>query len=212
MILTRKREFALTSDQVEKLGNTAIFFAENINELNKTKLLKLVYLTEELFVKKHATPFLGLPFHAWKFGPVQKELYVNLDPSIISKTSEERPSMLADYITMEKGLNETYLIKPLKPFCDDNFSDDEISTLTHISQAYKYHDGKQLVFITHKGTSLWYKTVIKEDGLYEKFEKQLQSTSDIVLDFADLIERDEIKEFYYNQIDLLEYSNSLKAC
>ncbi len=68
MQLTRKRIETLTIDQIEKLGNTASFFAQNINGLNKTKLLKLVYLSEELFVKKHASPFLGLPFHAWKLG------------------------------------------------------------------------------------------------------------------------------------------------
>jgi len=207
---TRKREITLTADQIDKMGNVAVFFAEHISELNKTKLLKLVYLTEELFVKKHATPFLGLPFHAWKFGPVQKELYVNLDPTLISENKHER-SVLADYITVEQAINGTFLIRPLKTFDDGDFSDDEIATMSHIATTYKYHDGNQLIFITHKGTSLWYKTIIKEDGLWERFEKQLQSTSDVVLDFADLIENPEIKEFYYNQMEILRFSNSLKS-
>ena len=206
----KKKVETLTIDQVEKLGNTAIFFAQNIYELNKTKLLKLVYLSEELFVKKHASPFLGLPFQAWQFGPVQKELYFNLDPNLINSDSDDRPSILADYIAMSKKANGNYIVKPRKNFSDDNFSDDEMSTISHIADTYKNHDAKQLVFITHKGTSLWYKTIIKENGLLERFEKKIQSTSDITLDFADLLESESAKEFYYSQLDLLEYSNSLK--
>jgi uncharacterized phage-associated protein len=208
--IQKRKQAVLAAHQIEKMGNVAVFFATHIYELNKTKLLKLVYLAEELFVKKHATPFLGLPFHAWKFGPVQKELYVNLDPESIANKTDENLSILSGYITMDNS-SGTYVIKPLKTFNDDNFSDDEVATLEHISSAYKYHDGNQLIFITHKGHSLWYKTVVKEAGLLERFEQQLQSTSDIILDFGDLFEDPSYKEMYYSQMDIFEFSNSLKS-
>ncbi len=199
----------LTLDQIEKLGNTALFFAHNIYELNKTKLLKLVYLCEEYFVKKYAAPFLGLPFQAWQFGPVQKELFVNLDPESILELNQKQ-SILSDYITVTLEGNNRYHIKPLKEFQDDNFSDDEISIMEHIAQTYKYHDANNLISITHKGTSLWYNTVIKEIGLMDRFEKKIQAVSDIKLDFADLLEGEPAKNYYYSQLEMLEFSNSLK--
>ena len=207
--LQKRYSDTLTYNQVQKLGNTAVFFAKNILDLNKTKLLKLVYLCEELFVKKYASPFLGLPFYAWKFGPVQKELYINIDPSLISEEAPEHPSLLADYIATRKAGN-SYQVIALKEFNDDDFSDDEISIMNHIAQTYKNHGGSMLVSLTHKDTSLWYRTVIKEAGLLERFEKQIQSASDLTLDFADLLDDEDAKNFYYSQLEMLEFSNSLK--
>lgn len=186
------------------MGNVATYFAENTNELSKTKLLKLVYLAEELFVKNHATPFLGVPFYAWQFGPVQRELWANLDPSL------KGSSLISEFVSNEFDGNK-YLVKPLKAFNDDEFSEDEMLILQHIAQEFKFHDAQHLVFITHKGTSLWHKTVSKEDGLMERFESRKQTTSDIILDFGDLIERKEIRDFYYNQLEMLDFNNSLKS-
>ncbi len=208
--MNKQKNSVLSFDQINRMGNVAIYFAENTIELSKTKLLKLVYLAEELFVKKHASPFLGVPFTAWQFGPVQAELWANLDAAILNSTDEHNSSLLSDYIALEQHPSNKYFIKKLKEFNDDEFSDDEISTLSHIAAQYKYHEAGHLVSITHKGTSLWYKTVIKEDGLLERFESKKQTVSNLILDFADLIENEKIKEFYYNQLDLLEYTKSLK--
>ncbi len=208
--MNKNKNSNISLDQINRMGNVAIFFAENTIELSKTKLLKLVYLAEELFVKKHASPFLGVPFNAWQLGPVQRELFTNLDVALINSTDGQNSSLLSEYITLELHPSNKYFIKKLKNFNDDEFSDDEISTLSHIANEYKYHEANHLIFITHKGSSLWYKTVIKEEGLLERFESKKQTVSDIVLDFADLIENEKIKEFYYNQLDLLEYTNSLK--
>ena len=207
----RVKNSNLSLDQIVRMGNVAIYFAENTYELTKTKLLKLVYLAEELYIKKHATPFLGVPFYAWQFGPVQRELWASLDSADFSNNDEANNSILSEYINLEQADNKRFYIKKAKGFDEDEFSLDEISTLSHIAKQYKYHDAKQLVFITHKGSSLWYRTIVKENGLLERFEGKRQTMSDIVLDFGDLIEDEKIKEFYYTQMDLLEYSNSLKS-
>ena len=34
-------------DQLEKLGNTAVYLSDHISDLSKTKLLKLLYLLDE---------------------------------------------------------------------------------------------------------------------------------------------------------------------
>ena len=154
-------------------------------------------------------PFLGLSFHAWKFGPVQIELYANLDPTSLGINTDNNPSILSKFITLKEEGNN-FLIQSLRSFDDSNFSDDEIDTMENIAKTYQYHDAKQLVFITHKGSSLWYKTVLKENGLIDKFEKGLQSNSDLILDFSDQMQDENVKNFYYTQLELLEFSHSLK--
>jgi hypothetical protein len=47
-----------STDTINKTGNAIIYFALHINNLSKTKLLKLLYLVEEQSVKKYGTPFL----------------------------------------------------------------------------------------------------------------------------------------------------------
>lgn len=207
--MPRKINTNLSPDQINRMGQVAIFFAHNTYELTKTKLLKLVYLAEELFVKKHASPFLGVPFNAWQFGPVQKELWVNLDPTLINADGDSS-GILSKYLTVTKDANNRYFIKSDCAFCDDEFSEDEIATLTHIAEEYKYHEAQHLVFITHKGSSLWYKSVIKVPGLMDQFERKEATVSDVILDFGELFENSDIKDFYYSQLDLLEYSKSLK--
>jgi len=196
----------LTRQQIDRLGNMSIFLAKNTYEPSKTKILKLVYLCEEWFVKKFASPFIGLPFHAWQFGPVQKELYVNLGVPEL----EEGTSILANYIKPIDFGNKHFQISPLSEFNDDEFSDDEIAIMEQVASNYKYSEAKDLVFITHKLTSLWYKTVIRENGLIERFDKSIQKTSELQLDFSELLESNKAKEFYLEQVEMLSFSNSLK--
>ncbi|MBP6431602.1 MAG: DUF4065 domain-containing protein, partial [Ferruginibacter sp.] len=60
---------SFTTQQLNKLGNTLIYLANNVGELNKTKILKLLYLIEEKAIKKFGYPFFGFNFQLWKFGP-----------------------------------------------------------------------------------------------------------------------------------------------
>src|SRR5690606_29544572 len=106
-----------------------------------------VYLCEEYFVKKYATPFVGVQFEAWQFGPVQQELYANLDGL------ESTNSSLSNYITYYKEGDKTYISK-LKDFDDSEFSDDEINIMSQIASKYKYNSASELIYVTHKKNSL----------------------------------------------------------
>jgi len=207
-----EKDGILSFEQIDKLGNTALYFAEHIYELNKTKLLKLVYFCEEFSVKKHASPFLGLPFNAWKFGPVQEELWISLDPELyFSRNTEERASKLFEYIKIEPSGNNQYHIKPLKSFDDGQFSDQDMEIMELVAKEYKYHDAKQLVYLTHKPGTLWHKTVSKEVHLLEKFNQNLQSRSDLVLDFSDLLENEDARERYKAHVEVQDFWWSLKC-
>lgn len=87
---TMSQPHIYTKDDIAKIGNTLVYFAERVPELSKTKLLKLVYLLEETTVRRCARPFLNLDFEVWKLGQVAKDLFVDL--------SSTEQYMLKDYV------------------------------------------------------------------------------------------------------------------
>lgn len=64
--------------QLNKIGNAAIYLSDRIEELSKTKLLKLLYILDETSIRKWGVPFLNLKYKVWKFGPVAPEIFVDL--------------------------------------------------------------------------------------------------------------------------------------
>ena len=65
-------------DQLSKIGNCIIYFSQKITKLSKTKLLKLLYILDELAIKKSGIPVLDLKFKTWKFGPVAEDIFIEL--------------------------------------------------------------------------------------------------------------------------------------
>jgi len=189
-----------TKDQLAKLGNAIIFLCDRIKPLSKTKLLKLIYLVEELSVKKYGVLFFNIRFDVWKLGPVSRDLYAEI-------TSE--PTLLDSYITKESR-NGNVFVKSKQEFSDDEFSDLELMLLEDISKAYQGFTADQLIELTHRKHSPWYSTAQK-NGLLEHFENGLASTSDIEIDLSSLIEQDDQKlALFKGHKDFLAHSKRLK--
>jgi uncharacterized phage-associated protein len=189
-----------TKDQLSKLGNAIIFMCNRITPLSKTKVLKLIYLIEELSVRKYGLPFFNLRFDVWKLGPVSCDLYAEM-------TSE--PTLLEDYIVKEIKHN-TVNIKPKREFSDDEFSDLEIDLLQDVVNAYGHLTADQLINLTHRKHSPWYNAAQK-NGLLEHFENGAANTSDIEIDLSSLIEDDSQKlALFKGHKDFLDHSKRLK--
>ena len=168
--------------------------------MTKTKLLKLVYLVEETSVRTYGLPFFNLPFSVWQFGPVNRDLFVELSSPII----------LADFISCDSKKDPT-LIVPRVQFSDDEFSDNEVELLAFIVEKFQDYNSQKLVELTHRKHSLWHQTA-KEAGVLEYFEDNLMSTTDIEIDFSQLVENDKPKKsLYLSQKNYLENSRLLKA-
>src|SRR4030066_2504197 len=95
-----------SSEKREKLANTIIFFAEKIPVLSKTKLLKLLYLLEEEYVKEYNIPFLDIDYEVWQAGPVNREVFIEL--------SDDGPIILTGYIKNTCTSDEIIIIKAEK--------------------------------------------------------------------------------------------------
>jgi uncharacterized phage-associated protein len=192
----------ITSHQLHKLGNTLIYLAEHVGELNKTKVLKLLFLLEESSVKKFGLPFLGLPFYVWKFGPVLKDVYVDL-------SENNEIELLGNFI--QRASYDSKIFIPKHNFNDDYFSDNEITLLEQVVRFSKNKVAKNLVDITHEIDSLWHKTA-QMNGVLEALETQKIPTTDIIINFAMLFENDPIrKEYYEESVDNFQFINQLKG-
>ena len=191
----------LTHQQVQKIGNTIIYLADNVGELSKTKILKLLFLLEESSVKRFGYPFFGLKFQIWKLGPVLKEVYIDL--------SEDNPNLLRDFI--EKDAYDNKLYKAKGEFNDDQFSDNDIYLLEKIKDFARHKTAKDLINHTHQENSLWRKSAIK-NGILQELESEEVNSTEHVIDFSLLFENDEVlKERYLESLENLEFIHHLKG-
>jgi len=189
-MLIPTKDIAFTKDQIDKIGNTIIFLSKKMGDLNKTKILKLLFLLEEASIKKYGYPFFGVDFQIWKLGPVVKDIYIDL--------TEDSPELLSDYIKRDE--NDPSVFTGKVEFNDDEFSDNDIQILELISDFAKDKSAKDLVKHTHTRDSLWRKSAIN-NGVLELLEQELRNSTEFNIDFSLLFE---------NKPDLLEQFEQVK--
>jgi uncharacterized phage-associated protein len=189
MLYTQK-DIAFTKDQVEKIGNTIVYLSQKINDLNKTKILKILFLLEEASIKKYGYPFFGIDFQLWKHGPVAKDIFIDL--------SEDVPSLLGKFIKRDESNAGAFVA--IEQFNDDEFSDNDIDLLDKVTAFAKNQTASSLVKYTHDYNSLWRKSAI-QNGVLDLLENQLVNSTEFTIDFGLLFE---------NNPDLLEQFKEAK--
>jgi uncharacterized phage-associated protein len=164
---------AYSKEIINKLGNAMVYMAQRVPHLSKTKLLKLIYLLEEVSVKANKLPFFGIPFEVWRAGPVAKDVFIDLDVE---------PSLFGEYVSITRDNNATYVFGKV-PFNDDEFSDNDIRVMDYVIEKYGNDTATQLVEMLHKKGSAWQK-IAEENGLIELFENRITNSSDKEIDFT----------------------------
>ena len=189
-----------TSDQIDKLGNALIYLIEKMGFLPKTSLLKLVYIIEEKSIEKRSMPFFNLDFEIWQFGPVCQDLYVEFS---------EEPTILKNYIKKKNSING-FVFDKVADFNDDEFSDSDIHLMDEILNEFSGLNSKELVSYTHRENSLWYNTA-KENGVLELLLNEEMPTTNLKINFEDLIKSEPSKlDFYKEHKEFLNFVSSLK--
>jgi uncharacterized phage-associated protein len=181
----------LSPNQLDKIGNSIIYLSNNIPNLSKTKALKLIYILDELSIKRSGIPFVNLKYKVWKFGPVSEEIFIDLSSEI---------SLLKKYIERSSD-DGTTLIKPIAKFNDDEFSDNDIELLDFVIEKFGNKTAKQLVNHTHRKNSPWYNTA-KDYSVLELLEREEINNTEILVDMSSLINHDERKKIIY--LDFIE--------
>lgn len=172
-----------SEEQLNKIGNTAIYLAERIPFLSKTKLLKLFYILDEYSIQRGGIPFLDLTYKVWKFGPVSEEMFVDL--------SSSSPTFLKPYI----GFENSY-IKAKAAFNDDEFTDNDIELMNKVIELFGNKKSDELVAYTHRENSLWY-NIAKEKNILKELQDGLISNTEFEIELSDLIQHDPIKKNIY---------------
>lgn len=181
----------ISDSQIEKIGNSIIYLSEKIGELSKTKALKLIYILDELSIKKSGIPFFNLKYKIWKFGPVSEEIFIDLSTETsLLKNHIERSS--------EDGVT---VIKPIAEFNDDEFSDNDIELLDFVVNEFGNKTAKELVSFTHRTNSPWYNSA-KENSVLDMLLKEEINNTELLVDMTSLIKHDERKKSIY--FDFLE--------
>ncbi|MDD2983849.1 MAG: DUF4065 domain-containing protein [Crocinitomicaceae bacterium] len=99
----------LTDNQIDKVGSSIVYLSGKIGKITKTQALKLIYILDELSIKKSGIPFFNLKYKVWKFGPVSEELFIDLSSEI---------AMLKKYVEKSNEGGASFL-KPIIDFNDD---------------------------------------------------------------------------------------------
>jgi len=183
-----------SKEQLEKVGNTIIYLLNKIDDVPKTKLLKLLYILDEEAVKRSGRPFLNLHYKVWHLGPVAEEIFNDL--------SSDEVTLLSEYISIKERPDKATYYKAEKAFCDDEFSNNDIKLLDEIIDKFGHFTSKELVKYTHREGTLWYK-ITKNEGLSEVFDKKLALSSNFDINFIDLIKGDKRKENAFERYQLL---------
>lgn len=191
----------LNINQIDKLGNTLIYLANNVGDFGKTKALKLLFLIEEKSIQTFGVPFFGFDFKVWQYGPVVEPVYEALH-------NKETP-LLDSYIKRADYNPDEF--DSVAEFNDDEFSNNDLQIINEIVNFAKHKTAYDLVQITHGDGSLWKNAAIQHD-LLKGFEKKTITTSDILIDFSNLFEKESyLYERYENSIEFIKFTNTLKA-
>jgi len=178
----------------DKIGTVVRHFAAQIPHLSLTKLLKLLYITDEMAMRETGTPITWLEYRVWKRGPVPAEIYqeikhgekmtigshlVSLDNYIQIKRQESPRRLGQEEVFIEtKGEDDLSML-----------SGYEVELLNRVIKQFGNMNATELIDFLHEEGSLWHKAV-QEHKLDTNFEL-FQNTSNCIIDFSDLIEDDE---------------------
>ena len=179
----------------QKLGNAVVYIALHAHYPYKTEILRLLFLMEERMVQQAYVPFLGIPYNAWRLGPVSVDVFEELS---------DGPVLLSDFISLEchgQGMRVT----AKQDFCDDEFSDGEICMMEEVMRQYGSMNSEQLIAETRKKGSLWQLTVA-EAGLERDLEMKRASTSNVIIDMARGLSIAD-REFYEDTLNIRESAN-----
>jgi len=191
----------LNQNQVDKLGNTLIYLANNVGDFGITKALKLLFILEENSIQTFGVPFFGFDFKVWQYGPVIQPVYEafkNTNMPLLNAYVKR-----ADYNPDE--------FEAVAEFNDDEFSANDIEMIKKIVLFARHKTAHDLVKITHGDGSLWKNAAI-ENNLLDGFNKKTIATSDVIIDFSTLLEKGSyLYERYKDSIEFIQFTNTLKA-
>lgn len=133
-----------------KNGILLAYIADKIPGIHLRKLLKIIYLMDEYFMKVRGFPLTWFEYFAWEKGPVALDVY-NIKNGAFEK--------FVKYYRTDVDKTIINLIPNISELLEATFSKKELGIIDKLIFLYKDHTADELSDITHIKDSLWSKVV-----------------------------------------------------
>ena len=173
------------------IGNLMILLADRCKPLYHTKLLKLLFLIDEESVKRTATPMTWLNYKAWQLGPVNEDVFFS---------KWEGCNKFDQYVHFDFVDEKRCIVKPVAEFDGGGFCELDREIIDSVLSKYGRKSSEELVEILHGEESLWSKAVKKHALAFSATNK----TSDVDIDFSDMLKDELQKTVYFSTLENLE--------
>lgn len=174
-----------------RIGQVAIFLANSVSNLTKTKLLKFFYILDEFSIQRAGIPILNLTYKIWKYGPVSEEIFIDLS------ADDGNLGRLSPYLKKEGN----YFVS-VSEFDEDEFSEYELGLLNEVVEEFGLYSLNDLIDYTHREGGVWRKEA-KKRGVLELLETNKMSNTDYVLPMQELLSSDPLKRgMYFEYLEL----------
>ena len=129
------------------------YIARNIPNVHLRKLLKIVYLIDEHFMKMRGFPLTWFDYYAWAKGPVAPEVY------------DLKNGAFGEYVTSHHDENDKRIVNAVNPQCINldfdkwGFSDNEVRQIDRLIDMFRNKTADELSDLTHEPDSIWSRVV-----------------------------------------------------
>ena len=185
----------------EKNGALLAYIAKNVPNISLRKLLKIVYLIDEKFMKKRGFPLTWFDYYAWAKGPVAPEVY------------EVKNGAFSEYVTCHRNEDGTNIIDAVLPHPYlvlkqmDLYSPYEMGIIDQIVFEYENTTADELSELTHKEDTLW-SQIVKENAV-----EFVEGKSDVQIPLMRLNEGDvEKEETYEEALEYMKFCGAAATC
>lgn len=188
-----------TTLNLRKNGLLLAYIANRIPNIHLRKLLKVIYLIDEEFVKFRGFPLTWFDYYAWAKGPVAPEVY-NVKDGAFNEFVEAHKNNDGKWVVNAIAKHEYLIFKEMQ-----DFSEAEISLIDRLINQYADKTADELSNLTHEPTSLWSRVVDEKHISFENCK-----TSDALINLALLNEDNEdLFEIYDDARWNMEFQASL---
>lgn len=143
---------------IDKLGNIVIYLTNNMDNLPKTKLMKLLWYTDFLYFKEYTLSISGTPYWHHHHGPVPMHHDLLLGLLI--------ESGYIDTVPLNYGPYEGEAITPISSFNAELFSEDETAVIESVYSYFSNVSASELSDKSHKEKG-YIETEFKQPISYE---------------------------------------------
>lgn len=184
------------------------YIANRMPDIHLRKLLKIVFLIDEFFVKKRGYPLTWFTYYAWAKGPVAREVYNIKDGNFreFVKAAEKFDST---------GKKSKWVVNATEPHLSkiqlfekmEDFSTAELDTIDALLDQYADKSADDLTSMTHQSDSLWSQVVLEKHLVFDENHKQ----SEVEIPLIRHIENNQhLMDVYEDAKWNMEFQNLLK--